>query len=178
MLPSRRTLKRAIFVLHGEQYKPYIYVQLLSTILNTFINYDKVQCIHIMCSPTHEWCTKVKIGTWFFSYDHVNYIVNLCFRPTSQPTHSEKTVSLTRVPGAPPHLHSRPLRPRTAPGPYSSTTSKPPTSASSSQQPPSSKSSITSVAVPSDSLQQTATEDSGPLLEEKEKNKILVSDLF
>ena len=75
------------------------------------------------------------------------------------------------MPGAPPHLHSRPLRPRTAPGPYSSTTSKPPTSASSSQQPPSSKSSITSVAVPSDSLQQTATEDSGPLLEEKDSAK-------
>ena len=76
------------------------------------------------------------------------------------------------MPGAPPHLHSHPLRPRTAPGPYSSTASKPPTSASSSQQPPSSKSSITSVAVPSDSLQQTATEDSGgPLLDEKDSAK-------
>ena len=93
---------------------------------------------------------------------------NLCFRPTSQQqTHSEKTVSLTRVPGAP-HNYSRPLRPRTAPGPYAT---KPSTLSSSSQQAPSSKSSITSVVAASESTQQTGTENSTPPLDEKDSAK-------
>ena len=91
----------------------------------------------------------------------------LCFRPTSQPTHGEKTVSLTRVPGAP-HNYSRPLRPRTAPGPYAT---KPSTLSSSSQQAPSSKSSITSVVAASESTQQTGTENSTPPLDEKDSAK-------
>ena len=76
-------------------------------------------------------------------------------------------MSLTRVPGAP-HNYSRPLRPRTAPGPYAS---KPPTLSSSSQQAPSSKSSITSVVAPSDSTHQTGTETSTPPLDEKDSAK-------
>ena len=100
----------------------------------------------------------------------INSIVNsrkLCFRPTSQPTHGEKTVSLTRVPGAP-HNYSRPLRPRTAPGPYAT---KPSTLSSSSQQAPSSKSSIMSVVAASESTQQTGTENSTPPLDEKDSAK-------
>ena len=69
-------------------------------------------------------------------------------------------MSLTRVPGSH-HAQSRPLRPRTAPGPCSISSSKPSTvSQSSSQQPPSSKSSITSVVAPSDHQTQTKTKDS------------------
>ena len=83
--------------------------------------------------------------------------IHLCFRPTSQPTHSEKTVSLTRVPGATP-VHCRPSRPRTAPGPFTMTSKSTPLT-SSSQQPPSSKSSIGSVVVASESVQPTTTTD-------------------
>ena len=82
---------------------------------------------------------------------------NYFFRPTSQPTHGEKTVSLTRVPGATP-VHSRTSRPRTAPGPHSMAT-KSTTLPPSLQQPPSSKSSITSVVNASDSVQPTTTTD-------------------
>ena len=98
----------------------------------------------------------------------IKRILCIC-RPTSQPMQSEKTMSLTRVPGSHP-LHSRPLRPRTAPGPYT-TGSKPPTLSSSSQQVPSSKSSITSVVAPSDSLQQTTTETISPSLDENDTTK-------
>ena len=81
-------------------------------------------------------------------------------------------MSLTRVPGSH-HAQSRPLRPRTAPGPCSISSSKPSTvSQSSSQQPPSSKSSITSVVAPSDHKPQTKTKDSSALGDGNEVPKI------
>ena len=87
------------------------------------------------------------------------YISKLLYthRPATpaQPTHGEKSVSLTRVPGTPLHHQSRPTRPRTAPGPFNS--------ASKPAQPPSAKSSITSV-VASESVQQK-TEDGSPAVE-------------
>ena len=56
------------------------------------------------------------------------YTYNMLYRrptkPTTTPTHGEKTVSLTRVPGAPHHVHARPSRPRTAPGPTAAAASK------------------------------------------------------
>ena len=81
----------------------------------------------------------------------------------AQPTHGEKTVSLTRVPGAPLHVQSRPTRPRTAPGPFNS--------ASKPAQPPSAKSSITSV-VASESVQQK-TEDGSPAVESTNTAEII-----